>query len=253
AVGGPISGAPAAAYARLRALYDRGYWLEEPCSALAIDDNWLLERRARARERLANHGEFGNGIPLEAQRWVAGRARVLPVDAIEAWQDALIDLTMKALSQQLGVGAADMSHLARMVFSCPTAFKAVDACIQFMKDNLYRSVELKTRRPEILRAIEFIRRRYAEELSVAEVAKNVSLSANYFSNLFKRESGMTFTAYLTHHRIERAKGLLRDTDLHAYEIASRCGFSDDAYFSRTFKQVTGMRPITFRQRERESN
>ena len=57
---------------------------------------------------------------------------------------------------------------------------------------------------------------------------------------------MTFTTYLTQVRIERAKELLRNTHLKAFDIGNKVGYAEGHYFSYVFKKVEGMAPTEYR-------
>ena len=74
------------------------------------------------------------------------------------------------------------------------------------------------------------------------------MSASYFSTMFKQHTGKTFVEYLTGRRIEKAKELLKFTDLKNYEIASKIGYADPNYFSVLFKKMTGDSPTEYRQK-----
>jgi two-component system response regulator YesN len=84
------------------------------------------------------------------------------------------------------------------------------------------------------------------DLSLNEVAAQVNLSPSYFSAVFSQENGETFRDYLTRVRIERAKELLRITNLKCFEIAYQSGYSDPHYFSYIFRKNTGLSPQQFR-------
>jgi two-component system response regulator YesN len=88
--------------------------------------------------------------------------------------------------------------------------------------------------------------RYAENLTVADIAKSVYLSSTYVSLIFKQETGETVYEYLTKVRIERAKELLRDPQKKFYEICEAVGYSDPSHFSKIFKKYTGFTPSTYR-------
>ena len=66
------------------------------------------------------------------------------------------------------------------------------------------------------------------------------LSSTYFSTLFKRETGTSFTAYVTTVRMEAAAEAIRGTEEKTYLIAQRCGYEDPNYFSYVFKRRFGI-------------
>ncbi|MGN0793800.1 MAG: helix-turn-helix domain-containing protein [Aristaeellaceae bacterium] len=65
---------------------------------------------------------------------------------------------------------------------------------------------------------------------------------------FKNETGRTIKCYLTNYRIEQAQKLLRNEHYRSKEIAARCGFSDNGYFTKVFRRSTGMTPLEYRDR-----
>lgn len=96
-------------------------------------------------------------------------------------------------------------------------------------------------------AMDFIKANYKEEeLSLISVASKISVSAGYLSALFKKETGINFSDYLTGVRMEEAMQLLRTTDMKTYEIAYRTGYSSPHYFSISFKKYTGKTPSEYR-------
>ena len=60
----------------------------------------------------------------------------------------------------------------------------------------------------------------------------------------------TFSAYLNQQRIEKACTLLRGTHMTVEEIARSCGYTDAQYFSRVFRQTTGLTPMQYRKGDR---
>lgn len=96
-------------------------------------------------------------------------------------------------------------------------------------------------------AKEYIRQHYAEsDLSVEKLCAYLHVSSTYFSTLFKRETGTSFTAYVTTVRMEAAAEAIRGTEEKTYLIAQRCGYEDPNYFSYVFKRHFGVTPTKYR-------
>lgn len=102
----------------------------------------------------------------------------------------------------------------------------------------------------ISRALRYMEEHYAEECSLAAVAAHTHLSPNYFGNLFKKETGESFSAYVTSLRMDKAKLFLKNTDMKVAEIAQSVGYPDSNYFATAFKQTVGLSPTEFRKQER---
>lgn len=82
----------------------------------------------------------------------------------------------------------------------------------------------------------------AESYSFSRAVDYMHMSKAYFSRFFKRISGMTFSEYLNHIRVNRAIDLIRNRDLSMTEIAMDCGFGTIRNFNRVFRQITGYSP-----------
>ena len=93
-----------------------------------------------------------------------------------------------------------------------------------------------------------LQRRYAQRLTIEDVAREVHLSANYLSVRFKQETGETILDCLTRIRMEHARLLLERGELTVYQAAEAAGYTDAAYFTRMFKRTFGMTPAEYRRR-----
>lgn len=100
-----------------------------------------------------------------------------------------------------------------------------------------------------LKIMKYINNHFNEDISLAETASVLHMNPNYMSQMFKKESGITFTHYITDLRISEAKKQLTTTDLPISDISVNVGFNDYFYFLKTFKKVTGKTPSQFRQTE----
>lgn len=99
----------------------------------------------------------------------------------------------------------------------------------------------------VTKAREFIRENLAQPLRVADVARSAGLSRSYFSRMFKRTTTLGFSDYVSRVRIEQAKKLLLNPNMHVNEIAFAVGFQSVPHFNRIFKRLTGEPPGAFRE------
>jgi len=103
-------------------------------------------------------------------------------------------------------------------------------------------------------AVEYIAKNYMKPLTLEQAARQVHLSPAYFSCLFSREQGQTFTEFLTATRLEKAKELLRTAPaLPISDIAGEVGYEDVSYFSRVFKKKIGTTPAHYRKKREYAN
>ena len=82
--------------------------------------------------------------------------------------------------------------------------------------------------------------------SVASMASELNLSANYFGDLVKKETGRSAQEYIQSRIIDLAKERIFDTKMSISEVAYELGFKYPQHFTRLFKQKTGMTPVVYR-------
>ncbi|HBJ24462.1 MAG TPA: hypothetical protein DDY65_00430 [Ruminococcaceae bacterium] len=82
-------------------------------------------------------------------------------------------------------------------------------------------------------------------LTADEIAEKAGYQRNYFSELFRRETGVTITRYILERKIEAAKSLISG-GIELSQIAEMLGFSSQSHFCSRFKTVTGMTPGEYR-------
>jgi two-component system response regulator YesN len=98
----------------------------------------------------------------------------------------------------------------------------------------------------IIEAIDYIEKHYPEEdFSVGKMAESLGVSDGHLSRLFKSETDMGINNYLTRYRIRKAMDHLKDVQVKVYEVAEKVGYQDIAYFSNTFKKLTGRTPSDY--------
>lgn len=97
------------------------------------------------------------------------------------------------------------------------------------------------------RLLAYIREHCAEKLTLEQIAESRGYDPSYFSRMFKRHTGKTFTGYVTHCRMEKACFLLEHTKKPVDNVIADCGFSDRTKFFRLFAAYTGMTPLKYRK------
>jgi two-component system, response regulator YesN len=94
----------------------------------------------------------------------------------------------------------------------------------------------------------YIYENYRDDISLVQIANYVNLNPFYFSKMFKKKTGETFSDFMMKVRIEQAKQLMQDERLNLKEISYEVGYKDPNYFSRVFKKYTNESPKHFRNR-----
>jgi AraC-like DNA-binding protein len=103
----------------------------------------------------------------------------------------------------------------------------------------------------LLRAKDVIDREYARPLDVATLASEANASTAHFARSFKRAFGETPHKYLVRRRIERAKELLRGTDVRVTDVSLEVGFQSLGSFSTAFRRLVGESPGAYGRRWRD--
>lgn len=99
----------------------------------------------------------------------------------------------------------------------------------------------------VVQAAEYMEQHYKENITAVTVAGEVYLNPSYFSTLFKRVMGISFTRYLNELRVEESKRLLKSEEDHAIQdIANDIGYRSQSYYSKVFKKYTGLTPNEYR-------
>jgi len=99
----------------------------------------------------------------------------------------------------------------------------------------------------IKKALRIIHAEYMENSKIEHIAEKCDISARYLRKLFEKEIGLSPVEYMTLLRINSSKELLRNPSISLKEIAFSTGFDNQHYFSKRFKQITGISPLEYRK------
>lgn len=108
--------------------------------------------------------------------------------------------------------------------------------LQYNRDSRYVSL-----------AKQYIYDHIDQNISLNDVADMLFINASYFSALFKRETGETFSNYITSTRIKRSKELLRNLKYSIADVSNMVGYQDAKYFSKVFQKSVGIKPSEYRK------
>ncbi len=122
----------------------------------------------------------------------------------------------------------------------------IELMIEVSNLTLEDQMHCKSGNQLIDHAIDIIHKRYMENISLNQVAQELSITPFYLSKLVKKQTGKTFTDYLTAFRIERAKELLEENSLNIKEVTYAVGFNSQNYFAKIFKKHTSLSPSEYR-------
>jgi YesN/AraC family two-component response regulator len=243
----------------------------------------ILKRRAQQQTKLLNQletlknqypsGELSSGYPIEKERLLLASLRRGDNEASRKTLDELLALLFFSnpdnfkfmqyraieLVVLLSRAAVTSGNTEETLLEINNRFLMDIQEAQNMEeliDLLYQVVDSMTgqifsfkgvRHASALRKAErYIWENYTRKLSLQEVATASGLSAPYFSTVFKEEMGENLSGYLNRLRVERAAAMLTGLDLPLSEIAGSCGFEDQSWFSKIFKNYTGMSPGRYR-------
>ncbi|RED63255.1 response regulator transcription factor [Cohnella lupini] len=119
---------------------------------------------------------------------------------------------------------------------------------RYMRSSDSPSVETKNQTFNAI--LQFVTSHFNEDISLQDLSDQFFMNPSYISQLFKKEVGETFTAYIARIRIANACELLNADNLSVHEIAERMGYHDYFYFTRIFKKITGKTPTQYREEHR---
>lgn len=110
----------------------------------------------------------------------------------------------------------------------------------------------QTENPGFQELLTYMHTHFREKLVLKELAEKFHINANYCCALFNKETGGSFSEYLTDIRMKEAERLLCHTSLPLEEIAEQCGVQDYYYFNKVFKKYYGETPSQRRKQRKNT-
>lgn len=200
------------------------------------------------------------GLKSEAKHFVDEYLHSLGEDNLASLmfrQYITMDLYITTISvlEQIGYHSADLVEHCGDFKTMAVVFENVDRMKEYLQKVFETAIELREKSASkkystlLQKAVAYIQENFCNsDISLNSVAASVNLSPNHFSTVFSQEMGHTFVEYLTMQRMNRARELLRGTNMKTAEIAYAVGFRDAHYFSYLFKKTQDCTPREFRNR-----
>ncbi len=176
-----------------------------------------------------------------------GRAGAVSKDALLAVYCRVVDaLVAASVGRSIPVERwIDDPRHVRFSFERIRSIEELRAwCIRNVRRFIRWVLEHEELNPNLLvrRAKQIVLERLSDDVSVASIARELEIHPNYLSSLFSRAEGITLSEFITAHRIDAARRLLRLPGVKVYEVAERVGYQSVAHFNRTFKRRVGVSP-----------
>ncbi|TBL75714.1 response regulator [Paenibacillus thalictri] len=181
----------------------------------------------------------------ERKKWLSGKEmRAFALEAVFLVQRAR--RTLKGASDSPSVQERDTPHdeIAEQ-----TSFRQIkEWLLAKVKAGLTEAEAARHPYSEAIRKVcSYVQSEYASDISLQNAADSVHLNKTYLSELFKKETGVSFNDYVTQVRIDRAQAMIRSGETKMGMLAEQVGYPDGSYFTKVFKKMTGMTPLEYKQ------
>ena len=103
---------------------------------------------------------------------------------------------------------------------------------------------------ELSPVIEYIESHYTQTIVIAELAEKIGLSATHFNQRFRELLRMSPSQFILSRRIEHSRRMLEESSDSIAEIGAAIGFHDQSHFTKRFRSVTGLTPLSYRKQFR---
>ncbi len=163
--------------------------------------------------------------------------------------DYVLRSLKSGFEEDLGLDMKYEKEFFRRLSRCSSIVSFRETALTFFGELIEEFYQLRRNKSRNLieKAKDYICLNYDKRISLNDIAEYLFLNPKYFSNIFKKETGIGFSEYLNTTRLDVSKTLLKDNVYSIGQVASKVGFSDPKHFSKVFKMKTGVTPNEYRQ------
>jgi AraC family transcriptional regulator len=178
-----------------------------------------------------------------AQEWVnPQRLQLLPHPAIQ--QDLMVEAIGLALKAEMESGCMGGKIYGETLTNALVIHLLRHYCNYIPQIQSY-SGGLPS--PKLKQVLDYIHNNLEEALSLEAIAAQIGMSHYYFCSLFKQSLGVSPWQYVIQQRVDRAKQLLKTTELPISDIALLCGFASQTHLNKHFYRLVGITPKNYRK------
>jgi two-component system response regulator YesN len=231
---------------RLLRLHEHRYYLRKPQPIVSGQLVPFNDKLPSEYEEL--YESFGAAIqgedPVQLDKWLSqlqhASLRYKPKpESVKEWFSSLIKRAEGGAEDNLTADYPVFGHSADL-------FESIQQLRQWVTSVWEIKAKLVRTRPEIAKAVHYIKHNLEADLSLELVAEMVELSAAYLGRIFKKDMGVSMTDYIMEQRIHLAKKHLVNGTYRNYELAEKAGFKSYSYFCTIFKKMTGLTPNEYK-------
>jgi len=221
-------------------------------NGLSKAGDYLNENAFQINLKLGNQDEvvdmvtkaFADFEDTKKEEWDANLFNLfctkLMVLSIEALRESNIDL------ESMGVNQTEM---IMKVLTSTSYQEQKEIVLNWIQQAMQATNKNQMMRHKIIveKAKNIINQRYVSPMGVKDIADEMGLNPNYLGHVFKGSTNLSINDYINQVRINKAKNLLKHSDLLIYQVSDRIGFNDPQYFSTVFKKIVGISPKEYKE------
>jgi two-component system response regulator YesN len=226
--------------AKNTAYFSDKYWVQYE-NHMSCDNSVKLDMNVLNYKSCANKTDFLDKIDLILDAVKKSRSLDVVKRSLDQYRDNL-----KTLYQQV-TSSEDLNESPSFASAIPDDlrelfnFTLYRDCILSIYSSFYSQV-LNTPKSSFIvqKCIDYIHDSYATPINLASISDEFNISYSYLSYLFVKMTNVKMHQYINNVRIEHAKRLLKTSSMKMYDIAQNVGFESPYYFSKVFKEITGL-------------
>lgn len=226
-----------------------------------IDESFtLIDERYRIQNKMMYYVSIGDGESAKKNmsKTVYDFSYRVPGDPLRALKNLYLTFNtiLRIAVERAGVPPISIHQLSDNMAIYIERMQSIEM-VQEVSDRLIDEYAALVQRMttvgysrHIQNAIHYLEAHLEEKIHLQDVADYVHISASHLSRQFRKETGLSMTAFINKRRVDRAKALLSENQESVTAIALSCGFENLNYFSKIFREQTGMTPLNYQKQHK---